>query len=273
MSLGTYNNSNAKKDYSPTTYSPVRFYNSESKVDPSCMSFSFWKQLLKISISPYNQNTSEGSYPSIDKDASIEIYLSPMKAKLFLSYLKNIRDTGKCEWNNVGVNTNKGIIYFTEGKEFGQNGQFIVIKIIDQESGNCMSSIAYEFNSNYSAIVNYNGGSDFNRDNTFAPSIEFDMFISVLENYVESVNYAIAATVVDNQKFDVSRITTRIMSIQDKLGIQQSGEGRSYGKSYFDNNNGQGGNSSDYNVGVDMNTSINGSSQQSSYYDELLSNI
>ena len=37
MALGTYNNSgnNSKKDYSPTTYSPVKFFNSESKVDPS----------------------------------------------------------------------------------------------------------------------------------------------------------------------------------------------------------------------------------------------
>ncbi len=261
MSLGSYNNK--KKDYSPVTYSPVRFYNSESKVDPTSMSFSFWKSLLKISIAPYQQNQNEGSYPSIDKDSSIDIYLSPMKAKQLLLCCERFQKNPS-EFTNIGVNTNKGIIYLTNGvSEFNTDSTFVVIKIVDPESGNITSAITYEFNKEFYAITDYTGGSNFNKNYDYSTWIEFEMFKTVLKSYVESANCAIAATVIDNNKFDVSRLTSRISSIQEKLGIQFNGGGNSsggYAKSYFDNNSGSSSSS---------NTTLNTGTTSESY-DEIL---
>ena len=66
------------------------------------------------------------------------------------------------------------------------------------------------------------------------------MFIQVLKSYVENVNAAIAASIIDSQKYDMNRITTRINSIQEKLGIQTSSNngGKGFAKSFFDNNSG-----------------------------------
>ena len=241
MSLGTFNNGvNKKKDYSPVTYSPVRFANPDSKIDPSGLSFSFWKSLLKISIAPYTSNAN-GSFPTIDKDNSIDIYLSPMKAKILLDNCIAFQNDIH-RWDNIGVNTNKGLIYLTDGREeFGvdDGSIFLVIKLIDSESGEITSAIAYQFVNNYYAITNYKGGSNFAKEvSTSNPELE--MFIQVLKSYVENVNAAIAASIIDSQKYDMNRITTRINSIQEKLGIQTSSNngGKGFAKSFFDNNSG-----------------------------------
>lgn len=238
MSLGTYNNANnSKKDYSPVTYSGVRFFNSESTIDPSSMSFSFWKGLLKISIAPIK--TGEGSNPEIDKDNSIDIYLTPMKASILFKYISNYN----CDvFDNAGVSTNKGIIYITDGrKEFGipSGHVFIVIKILDQETGSIKSAIAYEFNSsNHYGIVNYVNSNEYEKNTQYAGSAELELFCTVLSTYIESSTYSMAASVVENMKYDVSRLTTRITSIQDHLGIEHGKNKTQYRNgSYFDRNN------------------------------------
>ena len=215
MSLGTYNSNtnNKKKDFSPTTYSPVKFFNSESSVDPSSLNFAFWKSLLRISI-------------------------TPMKAKLFLQYANDFRkDPNK--FTNVGVGTNKGIIYLTSGKnEFGVDSLFVIIKIIDFEHNEILSCAAYEFNRNIFGITDYTEGTSFNQNYDYAQFIEFDMFLDVISSYVSSVNYAIAASVVDNNKYDVSRLSTKITSIQEKLGIDFKKSSGSVNNSSYWNNNG-----------------------------------
>lgn len=262
MALGTYNNSgnNSKKDYSPTTYSPVKFFNSESKVDPSALNFTFWKSLLKISIIPM-KNKSEGSVAEMDKDNSIDIYLSPMKAKLFLYYCNEFRkDPNK--FTNVGIGTNKGIIYLTSGKtEFGIDSLFVIIKLIDFENnGNVSSCIAYEFNTeNYFGIVDYAGGAEFNKNDEYSKFIELDMFIEVIESYVSSSNYAIAATVVDNNKYDVARVQNKISTIQEKLGIE-------IGKKSYSNNNGG---SKYWNNGGNTSNNSNTNNTSPEQYDNL----
>lgn len=257
MALGTYNNSK-KKDYSPVTYSPVKFFNSESKIDPSTLNFSFWKSLLKISITPI-KIASEGSAPEIDKDNSIDIYLAPMKAKLFLQYANDFRNN-RNKFNNVGIGTNKGIIYLTSGKnEFGVESIFVVVKLIDFEQGTVTSCIAYEFNRNNFGITDYTGGANFDKNYDYAELVEFDMFLDVISSYVSSVNYAIAATVVDNNKYDVSRMTTKITSIQEKLGIdtgKKSGGG-SNNNGYWNNNGNNSSSSSSSDSTPDQYDSLN----------------
>ena len=47
-------NNNQKKNsvYDPTVYSPYRMNNAESKVDATCITFSYWRNLLRIGIAP-----------------------------------------------------------------------------------------------------------------------------------------------------------------------------------------------------------------------------
>lgn len=270
MSLGTYNNSNnKKKDYSPITYSPVRFFNSESKIDPSSLGFSFWKNLLKISISPM-KNAAEGSVPEMDKDNSIDIYLSPLKAKLFLEYATEFRlDPNK--FTNIGIGTNKGIIYLTSGKtEFGTDSLFVVIKLMDFEQGSVTSCIAYEFNRNTFGISNYTGGTNFEKNYDFAQFTEFDMFVETIFSYVSSVNYAIAASVIDNNKYENSRLNTKITSIQEKLGIdtnkKSSYNGGASSNNYWNNNGGS-------NSSPNMNISSSNSPEHYDNYNQLVDDI
>lgn len=266
MSLGTYNNSNnSKKDYSPVTYSAIRFFNSESNIDSSSMSFSFWKGLLKISISPIK--TGEGSNPEIDKDNAIDIYLTPIRASLLLKYI-SMYELDPHRYDNVGVSTNKGLIYITTGtKEFGvPDGRlFIVIKILDQNDGRIKSAIAYEFSkAQCYGIVNYENSDRYEKNTEFASNAELDLFCNVLRTYVESSSYAMAASVVENMKYDVSRMTTRISTIQEKLGIDTKSGYKNGGgyknSSYFDKNGGG-------------NSSSGSSSAEQVGYDELINDI
>lgn len=236
MSLGAYNNNIKKKDYSPVTYSPVKLFNSQTKVDPSALNFAFWKGLLRISITPL-KNKSEGSVAELDKDNSIDIYLGPSKAKLFLQYMEEFRKSPD-KFTNVGVGTNKGIIYLTNGKdEFNTESLFLVIKLIDFENGSVLSCIAYEFNNDYFGITNYVDGTTFDKNYDYSKYLELDMLIDVLTSYVNSCNYAIASSIIDANKYEMSRLNTKIASIQEKLGIDINKKSSySNNQSYWNNN-------------------------------------
>jgi|GEM_PF-1624294 len=268
MALGTYSNkSSQKKNYSPETYSQVRFFNPDSKVDPSAMSFSYWRGLMKISLSPIK--VAQGSSPEIDRDNVTEIYLSPIKALLFLLYVEAFKKDPSL-YANSGVTTNKGIIYITNGKsEFNmtEDTAFIVVKLVD-ESGNVTSSIAYEFGkSGYFGITDYNGGTNFQKNYDYADTIELDMFIKTLASYVSSANNAIAGSVAEAMHYDINSIKSKLTSIQESLGIETN---KSYGNapksnaSSFWNNNGS--SSSSLN-----NNNVQGSDYEN--YNELIDDL
>ena len=274
MAFGNYNSGSSKKEvYSPTVYSPVRFYNTEQEsVDKTTMSFSYWKGLLKITINPVK--VSQGSPNEIDRDNNSTIYLSPMKALLLYKYGKMfLSDTNK--YINIGVPTHKGIIYLTNGKkEFGltRDQMIVVIKTIDSDSGNITSEYAYEFNSEYNfGVSNWTGGSDFNKDYSYSNSIEFEMFLSVLKTYVDSSSYAYAASVADAMKIESNRNYNSFKAIQEKLGISSGNKGSNYSnKSYFNNNNN--GNSNSQFNNNNMNSS-NSSSPDNIDYEDLINDI
>jgi hypothetical protein len=46
------NNNNGNDIFTPTTRSAYRFFNSESEIDNTSMSFNFWNSLLKITMNP-----------------------------------------------------------------------------------------------------------------------------------------------------------------------------------------------------------------------------
>jgi hypothetical protein len=129
-----------------------------------------------------------------------------------------------------------------------------------ENNGNVSSCIAYEFNTeNYFGIVDYAGGTEFNKNDEYSKFIELDMFIEVIESYVSSSNYAIAATVVDNNKYDVARVQNKISTIQEKLGIE-------IGKKSYSNNNGG---SKYWNNGGNTSNNSNTNNTSPEQYDNL----
>jgi hypothetical protein len=239
MALGDGGNFSSNKDnnnrnYDPTVYVPVRFRNPDAKTDPSELGFSYWSNMLKITISPKLENT-QSEYPQYDHNSqnNASILINPIKAKIFHDDIINMIENGG--HNSVGVVSGaSGIITFSDGKEFGVDGYMLVIRKLD-ESGNTISSYSYQFNKPeyYFSVIDFDEQS---HDYTRAPhdKVEVDFLLNTLEQFYLSQNYAMAYSVVNNVKYDNSRMKTKLDLIMDKLGIQK----------YEKNTSGQGSRSS-----------------------------
>lgn len=240
-------NNNKKKDYSPTVYSAVRMTNVNSQIDKTSLSFSYWKQLLAVSITPYKGNDfANGSYPELDLDHQVKIYLSPSRTIMLLRMLDKFLADPKA-FSNMGIPTNKGIIYFSNGEEYNRPGIYLVIKLIDFATGETKTMAAYEFapDSEYFGITNYNDQNDFGRDDTVGVNVEIELFKQVLKNYLVNCDGSVAGCVLDNLKYDITRINNKLDAIMENLGISKHNNGGSsnYGQANSYWNNGGGGNS------------------------------
>ena len=259
------NNANKSNDevFTPTVRSAYKFFNSNSVIDNTCLSFNFWNNLLKITISPII--VKDGSANRVDTDNHVDIYLSPNKAMMLLRVVEMFRQNPEA-YNNIGVNTNKGIIFIANGKNmFGKGGICIVINLIDNETGAKKGEAAYEFNCTDSyAIKNYMGGSNFEKDYTYSNDIELDAFENILKSFINASTNAIAATMMDANKFNEQRLFSFIKDAREKLGIPRndSGSNRNYNhSSWFNNNDGSG------------SVSDNSPKNNTSSYDEVMNDI
>lgn len=240
MSLGNdYNNDKKSTIYDPTIYSPYRMNNAESTVDKTCMTFTYWKNTLRITIAPKKETGNDET--SFDLENGISIYLSHTKARILADVMRKfLADPEK--YDNSGVPSGQGIITISRGKEFNSPSPLMIIRKID-ETGNVVSSFAYEFKSNYFfSVLNYTENADFGRDFESYNNLEIEQMITLLEQYYTAMTCATAYTVLDQGKFEAARNNRRINQIMDKLGISSdynSGSrsgGRSYNSSsYFAN--------------------------------------
>lgn len=232
MALGdTYNNnqSDKKGNIDPTVYSPYKFTNTEG-IDPSALSITFWGSTMKVSISP-KKNTANGEV-AFNYDDGISIYLTHTKARLFAEEIKAFMN-GKIE--NAGVDTNKGFISISNGKEFGTNGIFLVIRSFDQNNNTVSSSYAYEFKKQYHYSIRNFKEKTIEFEKTFYDVIEIDQFVTLLEEYYKAMTGAVAFTVIDQSKYNFSRINTKLDSIANNLGIEYTKGNNNGGGSFFSN--------------------------------------
>lgn len=242
------NNTYQKKDnddvYTPEVYSSFRFFNTYSEIDTTSLSVSYWNSLIKITIVP--MIVKEGSANKVDTDNATSIYLTPTKAQMLLNCIRRFRQDPD-KYMNIGVNTNKGIIYIANGEAmFNQKGTFLVINLIDNNTGAKISEAAYEFNAKDTyAIVDYNGGSDFVKDTVYSDKIELDMVEIMLEQFVLAYSNAVASSVLNANRFNDDRNFNFIKDVRDKLGISKAGSGKNYNKSNWFSNNGKTSSSSD----------------------------
>ena len=223
MPLGTtYNNAAGggyqQRDYNPTTYSKYKMSNPNSSVDPTALSFNFWKGMLKIMISP-KKRTNDDTI-AFDHENAISIYLSHTRAGILKNEILAFLDPAN-NYKNRGVSTNRGCIYICDGSEFGCEHPCLVIRLVDGETGDVVSSIAYEFNTSYHfAIRNYKSD-----DKTFERVFdEYDTreifeFVTILDQFEKAMTNAIAASVVDCTYYMTNNIQNNLNTVAEKLGV------------------------------------------------------
>lgn len=247
MALGsTYNNNPGRDEpFSPTVYSPYRLNNGESKLDPTCITFSFWKNSLKIGICPRRNSGSDDV--SFDMDSGVFIYLNHTKARILADELRLFIQDTKAH-SGCGVPSGKqGIITFHDGSEFGATNPIICIRKVD-DNGNIDTSFAYEVKGDdyYFSIRNYKEGSDFTKEFESYRNLELLQILTLLEEYYKAQTQAIAATVATQQSFSFDRLQTRLNAVAEKLGIEIYNGGNRRGgysssSNFFNRSNGNSG--------------------------------
>lgn len=236
----TYNNNkyDRKVNNDPTVYSAYKYSNTEG-IDPSQLNISFWNSTLKISISP-KKNTPNGEI-AYDHENNAVIYLSHTKARILAEEIIAFK---KGKINNVSVDTPKGVISVSNGKEFGVNSTFLVIRTFDMENNTVASSYAYEFKKGFHyGIRNFDEKNLNDFEKVFYDDLELDQFVTLLTEYYKAMTGAVAFSVVDQLKYNNSRTQTKLDSIAMKLGIDWTNGGNKSGgnkTSFFSNKEPQG---------------------------------
>lgn len=249
MSIGnTYNNNQANnnKQNNLTVYG-YRLNNAESKIDATCMSFRYWKSNLIVSIFP-RKNTGNDEV-SFDMDNGISIYLSHTKARILKNEFERFL-ADPVSFNSVGVPSGQAVITISNGVEYGKNTPVVTIRKIS-ETGEVLSSFAYEFKQDYHFSIRNFDGKNFDKVFDDYQTIEIEQFITVLDEYIKAATYAVSFTVMDQRQYSATRMENKIDAIAANLGVEMpkagSGQRRYSNSSYF-NNNSNANNSNDNSV-------------------------
>ena len=228
MALGDKNN---KEYYENTYYSRVRFRNS----DNITLGFSFWKGLLKISLSQVKTGSNE--YEEIAC-----IHLSPMKAKLLKADLEYLKTLGHDDTRLFGVDTGstdtRNIIAFGNDITSTKDGikRYLVIGKVDP-NGTLLNPVRFDFNFDYNITIEWFDLEKMDCGKRFDNNLEIDMIITTLEQFTNAMTGAVAYSVMDMGRFDYSRITTKIESIMTALNIDTGrNNGGDQSNSYFNRN-------------------------------------
>lgn len=219
MALGDIANNNQQKGKNnPVVYSQYGFGNSESTVDPTRLSTSFWNGMLKLTISPKKGMKANGAV-EWDDENSISLYLTHTKARILhdeiLLFMQNPE-----AYNNLGIPSGAGLISISNGRELGISTPCLIIRKLNSDNGQVEASFAYEFKQDYHySIRNFDEStSDF--DKIYHNNLELEQLLCLLRTYFEAMSGAVAYTVIDNMKYDTSRLNTKINAISEKLGIE-----------------------------------------------------
>lgn len=239
MALGDAATQNKQSNNEITYFSRLRIKNPSTKLQ---MGFSYWKGMLKISIS---KEVPGENYPTYEECAYVHI--SPMKSLLLQSELKRFlsadtTDTKAAYGIETGISEVRTIVIFkyeNEGKD-----RIMIIGKVDP-NGNLIQSFSFLFNN---ALYNYScEWKDFNDMSTLNkvsnPDADFDILCTVLEEFRRGAVGGIAYSVADMQRFDYASAMSKLTKIMSACGAsdnvysnkQQSGRGSN---SYFDSSNG-----------------------------------
>lgn len=244
MALGdrNYNNqdNNQKKGYEPILYSPYNTSNREG-IDPSALSYQFYNGLLKLSISPMKPGVKPEDTSDVwDHDNAGSVYLTHTKARMLIGEIQYVLDHPD-EVYNGGVPAGNGLVSFSTGKELGATGPCLIVRKIDPNTGAPTSSYAYQFKTEHHfGIRNFDPKDPSSYVEGKYPNLEIEQLLDLLDQYSKYASGAASYMYMYAQKYDTSRINTKIGLIMEKMGIETTGEysKKNYGGgTYFNNRN------------------------------------
>ena len=246
MSLGENNNS--KKYQSVQAFSQYKMSNTESKVDATVFTQSFWNHTLKLSISPMKPSNDDTI--AWDYDNGISIYLTHTKARMLSLEIQAFL-SGKA--TSVGVNSGNACIIITNGAEYGVDHPIMTIRKIDPETSETVASAAYDFKVGYHyAIRNFNE-KDFDFDKYYYDNLELEQLVTLLEEYYKSMSCAVAYSVMEENKYNNTAQSNLLKAIAEKVGVElKSNSGYKPSTSAFNKkDNGNSGINNPYNRSID----------------------
>ena len=252
MALGNYRNNtnveiegNNNEPYRPETYG-LSFTNAMSETNKLSIKISYWKTLMRLKFCP-PLNTGVPNVIRFDYDNTLDIYLTPQKAMMLKIYMDQFIESLKADSTvdfNKAIQVNTGVIVLTNDGSFTNGDKIPVLAGLKiNDSGNITNLFIYEFKVDEEfGIVGYNPeSSDYNTETEYFKYIELEHFSINLSQFINASTMAIAATVMDRNSFEFSKIRSDVSKIADKLGVSLVGN-RTYSagatKNSFFNRNG-----------------------------------
>lgn len=236
MALGDsngYSGGNNNKPFDNTFYSRIKFKNKDKR----SVGFSFTKGLLCISISEEKDGYKYDELSTIN--------LSPMKAMLLMNHLKSFvadidsyaEDPNKAIGVNAGIKETVSFIAFhCTGKRStsGYPETAMSIGKVDQD-GKVHDVAEFVFNMDYHNSLEWSNLGTMEVGKRVSDSAELDMFIVVLNEFVNTSSGSTGYSVFDIGRYQIKRISD---PIYEKLGIERYGGSgqRSSANNYFSGN-------------------------------------
>lgn len=194
------------------------FFNKNSTIDKTMLSFNMWKTTIRMSIYPLieSENDDQVKY---DRKGGISIYLTPYKAYMFAQIIKGFKNNHE-EYNGKGVPSGQCLVTIedpaiTSGYKDPNANPLIVIRKVNSETGGVEMSYAYELNSEfYMVIEKYDQLSgEFVKNLEMFKDAELDFTAIQLENYANAMTNSNAFATMDAVYPFLDRIA-------NKLGVE-----------------------------------------------------
>ena len=223
-SNGSYQNN---KTFEPTYYSRFR----GSRVDELSMGINYRSGLMIIELNRMTEGAKSESVASI--------FLSPMKANMLVGEMKNLleyRAGSKIDPNKAfGVNAGLGekVTYIAFSTDSDKAMYCTIGKF--EGNGTIVESTKYKFAVDYHYTLQWNNLDSNDLEKVYHNDAEFLSLMKAVEDFGRFMNGAAGYAGLDLNRYENGKVTRRIDSIMDKLGIERQGS-RSYNGSNSGNN-------------------------------------
>ena len=209
------------KDNQPTltVYTPISFANSESKLNKSRLSISYFNRLMKLSIANAI-GKGDGGFVKYDNDNEVSVYISPTKAGILMRLLKEYFLTK--ETTNVCIELKNGLL-----KVYKTASGNCAVSISSADSNGTVTETIYECKPQVGAY-NYNDGQ---YSEAVFEDFEVQYLTMVFEEYYKASSYAIATSVHESAMYRNEAKYNLLKAIAEKVGA--SNGAKSYNSKSF----------------------------------------
>lgn len=231
MAIGDFNsngNNQNNKAYENTYYSRIRFKNGNKQIN-----YNFHSGLLQFEAGTIDDSN------GFKFEAATTIYLSPMKAHLLVAQIDAFlayRESDDIDPNRAfGVNAGMGEKISFIGLSTDKDKKIYVTIGKFDGTGTITEVFKYEFASDYHYALEWNDISANDIVKVYDNTAEFIIFRNTIADFARNMNGAIAYSVADTTRYDLSRMNRRVDQIFDRLGIerQQYNGNKNYGNNNF----------------------------------------